>query len=160
MSSQTFGLFIKCTHGRRRGLTQHAQVLVGTPLLASPANLGFWIGLCSAWRVPGIAEEMERFRAHAARGAEQLEKFAFDYNSEMITKAGSALNSILSSCTDMHMTHVRLSRIMCNLLQSQLSIAFAMQVLAMPGVAGLHVMPLGKSARRLATRILVQSDQP
>ena len=26
----------------------------------------------------------------------------------------------------------------------------------MPGVAGLHVMPLGKGARRLASQILVQ----
>ena len=64
-------------------------MLVGTPLLASPANLAFWIGLCSAWRVPGIAAEMERFRSHAAQGARQLENFAFDYNQDMVTKVGS-----------------------------------------------------------------------
>ena len=76
-------------------------MLVGVPLLASPANLAFWMGLCSAWRVPGVAAEITRFREHAAQGTEQLAKFAEDYNTEMITKAGLSLQTA-SRCSITH----------------------------------------------------------
>ncbi len=120
-------------------------------MLASPANLAFWMGLCSAWRVPGMAAEMNRFREHAAQGTDQLAKFANDYNTEMIAKAG------LSSQQHPD-TRSRRDGSSSRVLDMTVCPADAAQVLAMPGVGGLHVMPLGKGARRLATQLFVRPD--
>ena len=81
------------------------------PLLASPANLAFWIGLCSAWRVPGIAAEMDRFRTHAAEGAAALASFALDYNTDLIAKVDGLIRSRATSCSRRRLRQYKLQRV-------------------------------------------------
>ena len=61
-------------------------MVVGMPMLASSASLAFWIGLCSAWNVPGVAAQMDRFKREEAAGLPAFKAFLRTYNADLIAK--------------------------------------------------------------------------
>jgi hypothetical protein len=60
--------------------------VVGIPMLTSARSLGFWLRLCSAGRLPGAAEQLQRFQAQEAAGPVALRAFCHEHMSRLIGK--------------------------------------------------------------------------
>lgn len=63
-----------------------ARLVVGLPMLTSPANLAFWATLCNCWGVDGLDAVMADFKAAEAAGKPQLRQFCRAWNADLLQK--------------------------------------------------------------------------
>lgn len=100
-------------------------------MLTSPGNARFWLQLCGAGGLEGAGRLAEDFRAAEARGKAELAAFSQAYNRALIERVGAPAWAAPS----------------CSGWCAQQGCACGTQVLGLPGVAGLHIMPLTKPGR-------------
>lgn len=62
------------------------RVVVGVPMLASSGGLSFWVDLCGARGVPGVEQELERFRVAEAAGPAAFQDFLRSYHVDLMRK--------------------------------------------------------------------------
>lgn len=135
-------------------------------MLTSPGNLRFWAALCGCSRGDaGLAAVAADFERAAAAGKPQLQDFCREWNADLLRRV-TLLAVTCFACPlphGMQMGHFSCARMHCDsgcdggeqdCHEPGYEFEIARQVRELPGVSGVHVMPLTKAARSLALELL------
>ena len=141
--------------------------MLGLPIVPSIGNLDFWLRLCNVRGLPESQALLAGFPQSEGRDKEGHAAAVREWNADLIRRVSKgpvlACAGVLRNWRQPPCTVQYCSTVWCALPSVSALPVLAprcAQFLSLPGVAGLHVMPLTKAARQMTLDFLADGTLP